>query len=175
MSRRLLCVVAMVALAPAVASAQVAYVRAGRLVDPQAGKVLTDQILRIEGERIVSVGPWKGAPKDGLVIDWSGLTILPGLIDMHTHLVDDEQSENIALPLLRTAAQQAYIGAGQARATLMGASPAYAMSEPGARSETPLFATRSMKGWSLAPACLWLAPISPRRAAAGRSPGSRRM
>ncbi|MFY8209589.1 MAG: amidohydrolase family protein, partial [Caulobacter sp.] len=116
---RLLCAAALVALVPTAASAQVSYVRAGKLVDPQAGKVLTDQILRIEGERIVSVGPWKGAPKEGRVIDWSGLTVLPGLIDMHTHLVDDEQSENIALPLLRSAAQQAYIGAGHARSTLM--------------------------------------------------------
>lgn len=120
---RLLCAAALVALTPAVASAQVSYVRAGKLIDPQAGKVLTDQVIRIEGGRIVSVGPWKGAPKDApkdaKVIDWSGLTVLPGLIDMHTHIVDDEQSENIALPLLRTAAQQAYIGAGHARATLM--------------------------------------------------------
>ncbi|AAK25087.1 metal-dependent hydrolase family protein [Caulobacter vibrioides] len=123
MKLHVFCVAALATLLPAVAAAQVSYVRAGKLVDPQAGKVLTDQILRIEGERIVSVGPWKGAPKDGpkdaKVTDWSGLTVLPGLIDMHTHLVDDEQSENIALPLLRSAAQQAYIGAGHARTTLM--------------------------------------------------------
>jgi imidazolonepropionase-like amidohydrolase len=122
MIARLFCAAAVVALTPAVASAQVSYVRVGKLIDPQAGKVLTDQVIRIEGERIVSVGPWKGAPKDvpkaSKVIDWSGLTVLPGLIDMHTHIVDDAQSENIALPLLRTAAQQAYIGAGHARATL---------------------------------------------------------
>ncbi|AZS20215.1 MULTISPECIES: amidohydrolase family protein [unclassified Caulobacter] len=123
MMSRLVCAAALAALVPAVASAQVTYVRAGKLIDPQAGKVLTDQMLRIEGDRIVSVGPWKGAPKEGAkdakVVDWSGLTVLPGLIDMHTHMVDDEQSENIALPLLRTAAQQAYIGAGHARLTLM--------------------------------------------------------
>ena len=74
---RLLCAAALVVLVPAAASAQVSYVRAGKLVDPQAGKVLTDQLLCIEGERIVSVGPWKGAPKEGRVIDWSGLTVLP--------------------------------------------------------------------------------------------------
>lgn len=119
MMSRLVFAAVFAALVPAVASAQVAYVRAGKLIDPQAGRVLSDQVLRIEGDRIVSVGPWKGAPKDAKVVDWSGLTVLPGLIDMHTHMVDDEQSENIALPLLRTAAQQAYIGAGHARATLM--------------------------------------------------------
>lgn len=85
MKLHVFCVAALATLLPAVAAAQVSYVRAGKLVDPQAGKVLTDQILRIEGERIVSVGPWKGAPKDGpkdaKVTDWSGLTVLPGLID----------------------------------------------------------------------------------------------
>jgi imidazolonepropionase-like amidohydrolase len=45
--------------------------------------------------------------------------VLPGLIDMHTHLVDQEQTENIAEPLLTTAAYQAYIGAAHARSTLM--------------------------------------------------------
>jgi imidazolonepropionase-like amidohydrolase len=44
--------------------------------------------------------------------------VLPGLIDMHTHLVDQEQTENIAEPLLTTAAYQAYIGAAHARVTL---------------------------------------------------------
>jgi hypothetical protein len=53
------------------------------------------------------------------VLDWSRLTVLPGLIDMHTHLVDQEQTENIAEPLLTTAAYQAYIGAAHARSTLM--------------------------------------------------------
>ena len=106
-------------LTPVAATAQVSYVRAGKLVDPQAGKVLADQMIRIEGGKIVSVTAWKGTPKDGAVTDWSALTVLPGLIDMHTHLADDEQSENIALPLLRSAAQQAFIGAGHARSTLM--------------------------------------------------------
>nr|WP_295107483.1 amidohydrolase family protein [uncultured Caulobacter sp.] len=100
-------------------AAQVSYVHAGKLVDPQAGKVLTDQLIRIEDDKITAVTPWKGAPKDGPVTDWSKLTVLPGLIDMHTHLVDEEQGENIAQPLLRSAAEQAYIGAAHARTTLM--------------------------------------------------------
>lgn len=100
-------------------AAQVSYVHAGKLVDPQAGRVLTDQMIRIEGEKITSVTSWKAAPKDGPVVDWSKLTVLPGLIDMHTHLVDEEQSENIAQPLLRSAAEQAYIGVAHARTTLM--------------------------------------------------------
>ena len=114
---RALCLAALAV--PALAQAQVSYVRAGKLVDPQAGKVLTDQLIRIDGQRITAVTPWRAAPSDGPVTDWSRLTVLPGLIDMHTHMVDDEQSENIAQPLLRSAAQQAYIGAAHARSTLM--------------------------------------------------------
>ena len=119
MTTRFLAAAARAALIPAAASAQVSYVHAGKLIDPQAGKALTDQLIRIEGEKIVSVAPWKGAPKDGKVTDWSKLTVLPGLIDMHTHLVDQEQTENIAEPLLTTAAYQSFIAADHARKTLM--------------------------------------------------------
>jgi imidazolonepropionase-like amidohydrolase len=109
----------LLALAPLGAQAQTHYVRAGRLIDTEAGKVLTNQLVRIEGERVVSVTPWTTAPTDGPVRDWSAYTVLPGLMDMHTHLVDQEQTDNIAEPLLTTAAEQAYIGAAHARATLM--------------------------------------------------------
>lgn len=98
---------------------EVSYVRAGRLIDPQAGKVLSDRLIRIESGKITAVTAWTTPPKDGRVTDWSKLTVLPGLIDMHTHLVDDEQSENIAQPLMRSASEQAYVGAAHARATLM--------------------------------------------------------
>ncbi|MBU4433032.1 MAG: amidohydrolase family protein [Alphaproteobacteria bacterium] len=101
------------------AQAKPTYVHAGKLIDTEAGRVLTNQLIRIEGERVVAVGPWTTAPTDGPVLDWSKLTVLPGLIDMHTHLVDEEQTDNIAQPLLTTAAQQAYIGAAHARVTLM--------------------------------------------------------
>ena len=109
----------LVALVPLCAQAQTSYVRAGKLIDTEAGKVLTNQLIRIEGERVVSVTPWAKAPTDGPVRDWSAYTVLPGLMDMHTHLVDQEQTDNIAEPLLTTAAEQAYIGAAHARATLM--------------------------------------------------------
>ena len=104
--------------APAFASAEILYVHAGKLVDTIAGKVLDNQLIKIDGERIVSVTPWKSAPTDGRVIDWSRRMVLPGLIDMHTHLVDQEQTENIAEPLLTTAAYQSFIAAAHARITL---------------------------------------------------------
>ncbi|MDR6626427.1 amidohydrolase family protein [Caulobacter segnis] len=106
-------------LATSAGAGEVSYVRAGRLIDPRSGKVATDRLMRIEGGKITAVTAWTAPPTDGPVTDWSKLTVLPGLIDMHTHLVDDEQSENIAQPLLSSAARQAYVGAAHARATLM--------------------------------------------------------
>lgn len=106
-------------LATAASAAEVSYVRVGRLIDPQSGGVASDRLIRIEDGRITAVTAWTSDPTDGPLVDWSEMTVLPGLIDMHTHLVDDEQSENIAQPLLRSAAQQAYVGAVHARATLM--------------------------------------------------------
>lgn len=99
------------------AAAQVRYVRAGHLVDVLAGKVLDDQLIRIDGERITAVGQWQGAPADGPVTDWSAFTVLPGLIDMHTHLADFADS-NVATPLLHSAQETVLKGADNARRTL---------------------------------------------------------
>lgn len=102
--------------APAVAAPS--YVRAGRMVDVVSGRVLTDQLIRIEGERITAVAPWRGAPADGPVTDWSGYTVLPGFIDTHTHLADWGQTSNVAEPLLHSAQDVALVGARNARDTL---------------------------------------------------------
>ncbi len=95
-------------------------VRAGRLVDVEAGQVLRDQALHVRGERIVAVQPDRDAPPAGArVIDLRAHTVLPGLIDCHTHLVDEMQSAGAAAPLEHSPAQQAFIGARHARRTLM--------------------------------------------------------
>jgi imidazolonepropionase-like amidohydrolase len=84
-SAGLLIAVAMI-MAPA-ATAQTVDVHAGRLVDPGAARVLTDQRIRIVAGKIAAVMPWREA--DGpAAVDWSGETVLPGLIDLHTHLAD---------------------------------------------------------------------------------------
>ncbi|WP_299008343.1 amidohydrolase family protein, partial [uncultured Caulobacter sp.] len=119
MTARLFLAALAASLATAASAAEVSYVRVGRLIDPQSGGVASDRLIRIEDGRITAVTAWTSDPTDGPLVDWSEMTVLPGLIDMHTHLVDDEQSENIAQPLLRSAAQQAYVGAVHARATLM--------------------------------------------------------
>ncbi len=66
-------------------------IRAGRLVDPRGGVVLDGRGILVEGARIKAVGPYdevaRGAPAGSKVIDLSKATVLPGLIDAHTHVL----------------------------------------------------------------------------------------
>jgi imidazolonepropionase-like amidohydrolase len=102
------------------ATAQSMDVHAGRLIDPAAGKVLIDQRIRIVDGKIVSVTPWRAA--DGTAtLDWSGQTVLPGLIDLHTHLADgaiDPDESDPAAPLKSSEARTILKGAAAARTEL---------------------------------------------------------
>lgn len=75
----------------ALAADQVVAIRAGKLVDSVKGEVLRDQTIVVSGERIAAVGPSGSVqvPAGAKTIDLSGATVLPGLIDMHTHLTGD--------------------------------------------------------------------------------------
>ena len=67
---------------------QTVAIRAGRLFDANSGALLPNQVVLIKGERISEVGPADRVkiPADAKVIDLSRATVLPGLIDAHSHL-----------------------------------------------------------------------------------------
>jgi imidazolonepropionase-like amidohydrolase len=99
-------------------SAKRTVVRAGKLLDVKNGKLQTNQVVVIEGDKIVSVGPAseiKPSSTDTL-IDLSNATILPGLIDAHTHLTFNPHFgyETLATSVPR----EALTGAHNARLTL---------------------------------------------------------
>lgn len=112
--------IAAVALAstPAPLLAKNLYVQTGKLVDVSAGKVLTGQCVAVEDDKIISVASCGPTPKDAERIDWSAYTVLPGLIDLHTHLADAGQSADLALPIKTSPAATALIGAHNAKITL---------------------------------------------------------
>jgi imidazolonepropionase-like amidohydrolase len=107
------------AFAAAADEPQVRAVHAGKLVDVVNGKVLKDQMIVITGDRITEVKPWGKVPEGAMVTDWSDMTVLPGLMDMHTHLADAGQSASVLAPLELTAAESVLQGVEHARVTLM--------------------------------------------------------
>jgi imidazolonepropionase-like amidohydrolase len=70
--------------------ARVIAIRAGRVFDSKTGRMLTKQVVILSGERITEVGPESRVkiPAGAQVIDLSHATLLPGLIDAHTHMFD---------------------------------------------------------------------------------------
>lgn len=90
-------------------------VTAARLLEVETGKVLANQVVRIEDGVIVGVGPKKSG--EAIDLDLGDVTLLPGLIDAHTHLIGGEE-ETPYDALRETAARAAIEGVANARKTL---------------------------------------------------------
>ena len=103
---------------PTAAIATDQYIATGKLVDVRAGAVLANQCISITDDRITAVAPCGATPKGAKRVDWSAFTVLPGLIDLHTHLADAGQSADLALPIKTSPAATALLGANNARLTL---------------------------------------------------------
>ena len=101
------------------AVAKTVAVRAGRLLDVKTGKTLANQTIVIEGDKIERVAETSGdelLPAGATVIDLPNATVLPGLIDAHTHLTLNPDFGYSMLGI--SIPRQALIGAHNARVTL---------------------------------------------------------
>ncbi len=100
-------------------STAIRVVKAARLIDTKNGRVVDNPIVLINGDRIQAVGRSGevSIPKGAKVLDLGSATLLPGLIDLHTHLNDEPEFHGVAFHTL-SAARMAIIGAKGARMTL---------------------------------------------------------
>jgi imidazolonepropionase-like amidohydrolase len=111
----LLCAFAMMGLAQ---PPRIVAIKAGRVLDVRSGQMLSNAFILIEGERITAVGANVTVPMGAEVIDLKTMTILPGLIDCHTHLTFEPGMFGV-VGLTRSIPRQALTGAKNARITLM--------------------------------------------------------
>ena len=110
---------ALLAQSPATAPART-LVRAGHLLDVHSGKLLDAQTIVVVGEKIQSIAPTASTPAGtgDTVVDLGSLTVLPGLIDVHTHITMDTNFDPYH-ELTSTDAKEAINGVVNARTTLL--------------------------------------------------------
>ena len=102
--------------APLIAQSPPVVVRAARMLDVTRGSIVADPVLIIQGDRIQAVGG--PVPAGARVIDLGDVTLLPGFIDMHTHLTFDLIGDWVTRDVRETAADEALRGVRYARITL---------------------------------------------------------
>lgn len=109
--------------APAPPAPALTVLRASRMVDVVAGRMVPHPVVVIEGDRIRSVGTeaGEGIPAGASVVDLGDLTLLPGLIDVHTHLSYSPELEPVRFGkhAAGPAAGRALLAARNARMTLL--------------------------------------------------------
>jgi imidazolonepropionase-like amidohydrolase len=94
---------------------QDAVIRAARMLDVRTGEIIAPAVVEIQDGQITSVN------RPGAVVtdDLGDVTLLPGLMDLHTHLTGSLEADSFMRPVRETAADEALRGAANARTTLL--------------------------------------------------------
>ena len=120
--RSVSCALALLAtgfLSPVRADGPAIAIRAGHLIDTVAGRMTGPQVVVVRDGRIAAVGSDIEVPPGARVIDLGNYTVLPGLIDAHTHLTIDQRNQDPLAELEHTAAERAFGSIPNARAVLL--------------------------------------------------------
>ena len=92
-------------------------IRAARMLDVAAGRILGNAVVLVHGERIVGVNP-ATVPAGARTVDLGDVTLLPGFIDLHTHLVGEISAASFSEPVRLTGPDRAFNAVANARKTL---------------------------------------------------------
>jgi len=110
---------ALAAAPPAPDAETIVVLKAARLIDGRGGTPLAPAMVRVDGDRIAAVGERLPVPPGARVVDLGTATLLPGLVDLHTHLTDRFGVHWEEALVTTTPAQAALWGARNARVTLL--------------------------------------------------------
>jgi imidazolonepropionase-like amidohydrolase len=107
-------------------TAHLTAIRASRLIDGRNESPLPDPVIVVDGEKITAVGSRLPIPQGATVLDLGDVTLLPGLIDSHTHLLSEMDGTNLSLQdvemlkivATQSTAERALLGAKLAREDL---------------------------------------------------------
>lgn len=114
----LITIISIILLNPSFGQSKIKAIKAGTLIDVVSGKVLKNQIILIDNNLITEIGNNLTIPKDAEIIDLSNSTVMPGLIDCHTHMSAEPSDDYYGDIFRKTAMDYAVLAPIYAKRTL---------------------------------------------------------